>query len=110
MESRSARDGAFVAVGSARLPKTLSGDLAGVLLVELSLDPKTGHIVDVYASLPLPGYVELLRRLLVGRCSCDAQHAFDQLGQHLRGALLKPTVAALIDALANGVSHADHED
>ena len=110
MESRSTRDGAFLAVGSARLPKMLSGDLAGVLLVELSLDPKTGHIVDVAASVPLPGYAELLRRLLVGRRLSEAQLAFDELGQHLRGPLLKPTVAALVNALDNSASRAGSDN
>ena len=54
-----------IAIGSARLPKTITGAEAGALLVELSFSD--GCIADVATTLPLPGYTALLRSLLVGR-------------------------------------------
>ena len=96
----------FVAVGSARLPKTVSGDGSRVLMIELTLDAKTGRIVDVATTIPLPGYTACLHSLLIGRRLDEVDGLAWQLCEHVRGPLLKPTIAALANAvlLMNGFS------
>ena len=87
--------------GSARLPKSIGGEQSGTLIVELTLDAEGGHIADVAATVSLPGYVALLRSLLVGCRRDEVEAALEQLASHLRGPLLRPTIAALANAVSN---------
>src|SRR3972149_8737052 len=67
MDAASRAVHAFVSVGTARLPRMVSGDPPCVLMIEFSLDAEAGRIVDVATTIPLPGYAALLRLLLIGR-------------------------------------------
>ena len=99
----------FVSVGSARLPKTVSGDGPGVLMIELILDSEAGRIVEVAATIPLPGYAALLRSLLVGQRMDEVEAVARRLSGQFRGPLLRPTIAALASAVSNGTGHAETE-
>ena len=94
----------FVTLGTARLPKTLSGEAAGVLSVELSLDAEAGQIVHVDSTIALPGYTAVLRSLLVGRRLDEVECCAQRLRTQLRGPLLKPTIAALASAVVNATA------
>ncbi|OGO49394.1 MAG: hypothetical protein A2148_06825 [Chloroflexi bacterium RBG_16_68_14] len=96
----------MVVLGSARLPKGIGGNEASALMIELSIDSEDGRIEEVATTLLLPGYTALLRSLLIGRRLDEVEGAAQQLGARLRGALLRPTVAAL----ANAVSHGTHRE
>ena len=94
----------LVVMGCARLPKAVLGDVTGTLMIELSLDSQAGRIVGVGATVPLPGYRRLLRRLLIDRHLNEVECVAQGLQEHLRGPLLKPTIAALLNAVANSKS------
>jgi len=93
---------ALVVVGSARLPQSLAHQQPTALLLELGLDAQGECIVDVTTSISLPGCNALLRQLLVGKRLEELGGAIEQLRARLRGPLLKPTIAALVNAIANG--------
>src|SRR3990172_11012595 len=90
----------FVAVGSARLPRSFAGNQASPLMVELVFDP-AGSILDVATSIPLPGYTALLKRLLIGHGLAEIERLVQDLCLRYRGPLLRPTIAALANAVAN---------
>ena len=104
MDANAQVDLPVIVVGSGRLPKAVAGDDAGSLMVELQLDPRGGRILDVATTVSLPGYTRLLQSLLIGRRPDEIEHVAQQLGTVLRGPLLKPTVAALMNAVANSES------
>lgn len=85
----------LIVVGSARLPKSVSGEQPDTLIIELSLDLRCGRVVDVGSTLPLPAYADMLHSLLVGRRLDELEEAAQELSAHLRGPLLRPTIAAL---------------
>ena len=90
----------FIAIGTARLPKSVGGD-QGSLLLELVLDSNAGCVIDVASTVLLPGYTGLLRRLLIG-CRLDqVEEVARDLAAHFQGPLLRPTIAALTNAAAN---------
>jgi hypothetical protein len=76
-------------------------------MIELSVDSEDGRIVDVATTLLLPGYTALLRSLLVGRRLDEVECAARKLSAHLRGPLLRPSIAALAKAVANGANVGD---
>ena len=92
---------AFVTVGIARLPKSIAGEQSGPLIVELTLDPEGNRIVDVATSFSLPGYIALLQHLLIGSRVDELDATVQRVCDHYRGPLLRPTVAALRNAVAN---------
>ena len=92
-------DPAMVVVGSARLPQSLASP---ALFIELELDPCDGHIRHIATSIGLPGYNALLRQLLVGHGLEEVQAAIERFRALYRGPLLKPTIAALANAVSNG--------
>jgi len=92
---------AFVTIGIARLPKSIAGEQSGPLIVELTLDPEGKRVVDVATSISLPGYIALLRNLLIGSQVDDLDSVVQRVCDHYRGPLLRPTVAALRNAVAN---------
>ncbi len=96
----------FIAVSTARLPKTVAGDQPGILMVELAVDSPDRHIVDIATTVTLPSYSDLLRRLLIGRPLGEVECATPEICSHLRGPLLKPTIAALASAVANAANRA----
>ena len=99
--SQAAKELCCVALGGARLPKAFVAEQSGVLIVELVLDSWAGPIVDVATTIPLPGHSALLRTLLVGRRLDGVAGALQILSAQLRGPLLKPTIAALANAVSN---------
>jgi len=102
MDAASRAVHAFVSVGTARLPRMVSGDPPCVLMIEFSLDAEAGRIVDVATTIPLPGYAALLRSLLIGRRLDEVDGVAGQLRGQLRGTLLRPTIAALASAASYG--------
>lgn len=88
-------------MGNARLPKGIDGGQPSSLMIELALDSDDSRIVDVATSVALPGYAALLRSLLIGRRLDEVECAAQTLSVHLRGPLLKPTIAALANAVSN---------
>jgi hypothetical protein len=92
---------AFVTVGTARLPKSIAGEQSGPLIVELALDSEGKRIVDVATSISLPAYIALLRDLLIGSEVDDLGAVVQRVSEHFRGPLLRPTIAALRNAVAN---------
>jgi hypothetical protein len=92
---------AFVTVGTARLPKSIAGEQSGPLIVELALDSEGKRIVDVATSISLPGYIALLRNLLIGSDANELGPVLERVSEHFRGPLLRPTIAALRNAVAN---------
>jgi hypothetical protein len=97
------KEGRCIAVGTARLPKTVAGDQGLPLMIELSLDRDGQRIVDIATSVTLPGYVALLRSFLVGVPLDEVMaSAARNLTSRLRGPLLKPTLAALANAVGSG--------
>lgn len=94
-------DLAFVTVGFARLPKSIAGEQSGPLIVELTLGPDGKRVVDVATSISLPGYIALLRDLLIGSQVDDLESVVQRVCERYRGPLLRPTVAALRNAVAN---------
>lgn len=94
----------FVVVGIARLPRALAGEQAGPLLIELVVNPKDGIVSAVASSIVLPGYRTLLQRLLIGRRLEEAGSIAAELCACCRGPLLKPTIAALANAVSNARS------
>ena len=93
---------AFIVIGSARLPKTVGGEESGALMIELAVNTQDGRVTDVAATVPLPGYIGTLRSLLVGRRLDEVEDTAQKLSAHLRGPLLKPTIAALANCVSNG--------
>ncbi len=91
----------FIVLGTARLPKVVVGDLSSALMIELALDSQDGCIVDVATTVPLPGYTAVLRSLLIGRRLDEVEGAVQKLAAHVRGPLLRPTIAALANAVSN---------
>ena len=85
----------IVVMGTARLPEAWD---AGVLMIELAMDSRCAEIHRVASNIRLPGYTELLRRLLIGKRPEDIPAVAVRICAHLRGPLLKPTVAALTNA------------
>lgn len=67
-------------------------------MVELTVARSDGRIIDVATTIPLPGYGELLRRLLTGHKLSQFNEAGQRLCEYLRGPLLRPTIAALRNA------------
>ncbi len=96
---------AFVTVGTARLPKSIAAEQSGPLIVELTLDSDGKRIVDVATSVSLPGYIALLRELLIGSEVDDLGAVIERVSGHYRGPLLRPTIAALRNAVANNTKH-----
>jgi hypothetical protein len=93
---------AAVVFGAARLPRALAGEQGGSLVLELSIEPRSGRILELATTIGLPGYRAVLQRLLIGRRISDAEViASRELPAHCCGPLLKPTAAALANALAN---------
>jgi hypothetical protein len=90
-----------IAHGAARLPKTLVGESTVALIVELFLDAGGVRILDVAATISVPGYTTLLRRLLVGRSLDEIDAASKAFAERYRGPLLRPTIAALTNAVLN---------
>ncbi|MBI4571025.1 MAG: hypothetical protein HY723_03675 [Chloroflexi bacterium] len=96
----------IVAVGIARLPRTVVGDGGQPLMIELTVEPPAGLISAVAATVSLPGYTALLQGLLVGTHIDQAEAAVHRIALRLRGPLLRPTLAAVANALANMRSEA----
>ncbi len=92
---------ALIVLGSARLPKTVGGEQPSTLMIELAVNSQDGRIADVAATVPLPGYIGTLRSLLVGRRLGEVEDTAQKLSAHLRGPLLKPTIAALVNCVSN---------
>jgi len=69
-------------------------------MIELGLGSLDGTIVRVASNIPMPAYNQLLRCLLLGLRLDQVARSVSQVGQHLRGPLLKPTVAALMNGVA----------
>ena len=99
----------FIVVGTARLPQSMGGEHTSPLMVELVLDPRDGCILDVATTIALPGYTALLRRLLIGRRLDDVESLGQDLCARYRGPLLRPTIAALANAVANSKNGARDE-
>lgn len=95
----------IVAVGIARLPRAVVGDGGQPLMIELTVEPG-GLISAVAATVSLPGYQALLQGLLVGTHIDQAEAAVCRIASRLRGPLLRPTLAAVANALANVRSEA----
>ena len=95
--SRSAQYGV---VGTARLPRTVAGEQAAPLMIELLIDSRSGAIIDVAVTIQLPGYQALLQRLVGSRLD-DVEAAGRALFASYRGPLARPTLAALANAVAN---------
>jgi len=93
---------ALVVVGTARLPQSLASHQSLALFIELELEPCDGHIQGIATSIGLPGYNALLRQLFIGQRLDELQGAMDQFRDRYRGPLLKPTIAALANAVNNG--------
>ena len=87
-------------VGTARLPRTVAGDHSAPLIIELTIDPDTNVVVDVASTLQLPCFQKLLLGL-VGINLHELEAAAHNAFAHYRGPLLRPTLAALSNALAN---------
>ena len=94
----------LIVLGSARLPKSIGGEEPSAVLIELTVDSADGRVVDVAATIALPGYVSLLRTLVIGRRLDEVEGAAQELNAYLRGPLLKPTIAALAKAATYGTS------
>lgn len=91
----------LIVLGSARLPKSIGGEQLSTLIIELVLDSQDGRVADVATTLPLPGYIATLRSHLVGRRLDEVEDTAAKLSAHIRGPLLKPTIAALANCVAN---------
>jgi hypothetical protein len=100
----------LVVHGIARLPKVCGGvEQPQPLILELVLEVGTQRITDVSTNIPFAGYLSLLRRLLIGRFVDDIeQQILPSLNDHCRSPLLKPTVAALHQAVSLAREHHDH--
>lgn len=98
----------FIVLGAARLPRSIAGEHSSVLMVEFVLDARDGRIVDVATTMALSGHAALLRRLLIGRSLDDVEEIARSLCTRLRGPLLRPTVAALVNAVANGKNRSEN--
>ena len=90
-----------IAVGSARLPKSVCGEQLSTLIVEFVLDSQNDCVVDVATTIPLPGYAEMLRSLIIGRRLDEVEGMARVFSAHLRGPFLKPTLAAVADCVRN---------
>ena len=90
----------YVAVGTARLPAAASDEQTRILTIELTVSLPDGRIVGVASTIPLPGYIALLRGLLSGLKMNQVEAAAQDLEGHLYGPLLRPTIAALQKAAA----------
>lgn len=104
MDVASLAEGPIILLGSARLPRSLGGDRGETLMIEFTLDGRDLHVVDVAATVALPGYIGLLQRFLIGRRLEEVEGAARQLCAHLRGPLLRPTFAALTNAVSNSTN------
>jgi len=91
----------LIVLGCARLPKSIGGEQPSTLIIELALDTQDGRIAHVATTMPLPGYNATLRSLLLGRRLDEVEGATQKLSAHLRGPLLKPTLAALANCVSN---------
>jgi hypothetical protein len=89
----------IIAHGAARLPKTLAGEATGSLILELLLDSAGARVLDVATTIALPGYTALLRAVLVGRSLDEVEAAGRAFAERYRGPLLRPTIAALTNAV-----------
>lgn len=89
-----------IALGTARLPAGALGDKPSPLIIELALDDTGTRVLEVATNIPLPGYNRMLRRLLVEKCLKDADAIAEQIESLCKGPLMKPTVAALKNAVA----------
>ena len=94
------RSASYGVVGTARLPRTVAGEQAAPLMIELLIDSRSGAIIDVAVTIQLPGYQALLQRL-VGSRLADVEAAGRALFASYRGPLVRPTLAALANAVAN---------
>ncbi len=90
----------FGVLGIARLPRTVAGEHAAPLMVELLVDRRTRTIIAVAATIQLPGYRALLHQL-VGIKLDHVEAAGRTLFASYRGPLARPTLAALANACAN---------
>jgi hypothetical protein len=95
------RDLFQIAIGTARLPNSITSDGGRAFLIELLVDAKNSRIIDLSATLPLPHYVSILRSLLIGRAVSEVEEVCRRLATYVRGPLLRPTAAALANAAAN---------
>lgn len=100
----------LIVLGTARLPRAVVGEHAEPLLVELVLDRRQRCIRDVATNVSLPGYTDLLRRLLIGHRVDEVERLSYSLCERYRGPLLRPTVAALANAVANSKDAAAADD
>lgn len=91
----------LIVVGSARLPKSVSGEEPSILMIELVVHPRDGRVADVGTTVRLSGYTEMLQSFLIGRDLNAVEGAALELSAHLRGPLLKPTIAALANCVRN---------
>ena len=87
-----------VVIGAARLPASIAGEHSQALMVEITLDRPRGCITGVATSIPMPGYTAFLRGLLIGHRLEAVESVTWRLCRHLRGPLLRSTVAALKSA------------
>jgi hypothetical protein len=97
--------GPILAVGIARLPRAVAGESGAPLMVELTVDHSDGVISDVATTVPLPGYTALLKGVLIGVTLDRAEAALRRVASRLCGPLLKPTIAAVANAAANGLTN-----
>ena len=96
--AQSSAELSYVVIGAARLPASIAGEYSQALMVELTLDGPRGCISEVATSISLPGYTELLRGLLIGQRLEAVEGLTWRLCRHLHSPLLRPTVAALMNA------------
>ncbi len=94
------KNASYGVVGTARLPRAVAGEQAAPLMIELLIDSHSGTIIDVAVTIQLPGYQALLQRL-VGSKLVDVEAAGRALFARYRGPLVRPTLAALANAVAN---------
>jgi hypothetical protein len=91
----------YVVHGAARLPKSVVGESPGSLLLELVLDPEDLRVIDIAAMPALPGYLTLLRQVFLGRPFDGLEEAGTLFMERYQGPLVRPTLAALSNALLN---------
>jgi hypothetical protein len=87
-------------VGTARLPRTLAGEQSAPLIIELAFDDASKTITGVASTIQLPLYQTLLRNL-IGVQLAELEFVARGVFAGYSGPLLRPTLAALANALAN---------
>lgn len=92
----------LLTVGIARLPRAVAGESQTPLMVELTVGHLDGVISAVATTVPLPGYTSLLQGALIGVTLDQAEAALRRVASRLCGPLLRPTLAAVASAVANG--------